>query len=628
MMADYDEDELWNMLMPPKKVCSDLTPLSQHAHDSVNLSTLQPQLNSPAVGQNQPDHFSEAEHAPLHSQLSPELLQEIENATAAYLALENKDNSEYCSSSSEFEVDDDSSESSDDLSASEHDDVDTNDPPLPYVVPNLSVQHINKPSIAGKDVQQPILRSPPPSPPKSAPVQAAITNYFGITLNNGSTAKTTSITLPNAPALAPNRRALNSSMPSAAVAAAAPSRTPPKASNTTESHDTDLDPWSRKPPPVRDNCPFYKRIAGTTFIVDDFRYAYIMPKTKSFFLSHFHSDHYAGINQKFDRGTIYCSTITASLLINYLRVPAQYVCAIEFRTPTIIEGVEVTLYDANHCPGAAVLLFHFPGDSAVHLHTGDFRYDADCPDHKELVTTLRGKIGNLYLDTTYCDPQYTFPHQQVVISRVLDLLAPYAKDPKTLFVFGTYTIGKERMWLACAERFQLSFHVKSAKLRVLKCLEMDHILREMASADEAEARIHILPLGDLSLKKLEAYLDERALRYSRIIAVRPTGWTYATAPSKTPNNLITNYALSSSSKSATSKKTPKASTQGFVTHSSRKGAITLHSAPYSEHSSFNELCSFVRTLQPRWIIPTVNNRSREAVSNMVTLLRNSPASNM
>ena len=45
---------------------------------------------------------------------------------------------------------------------------------------------------------------------------------------------------------------------------------------------------------------------------------------------------------------------------------------VELNTPIIVEGVRITYMDANHCPGAAMILFEVPGKRPV-LHTGDCR---------------------------------------------------------------------------------------------------------------------------------------------------------------------------------------------------------------------------------------------------------------
>ena len=71
-----------------------------------------------------------------------------------------------------------------------------------------------------------------------------------------------------------------------------------KTSKTTKitSSETKTPKKSQKP------MPHFKRVEGTPFIVDGFRHQ--SEEFKSYFLSHFHSDHYMGLTKTFKAGTI------------------------------------------------------------------------------------------------------------------------------------------------------------------------------------------------------------------------------------------------------------------------------------------------------------------------------------
>lgn len=128
---------------------------------------------------------------------------------------------------------------------------------------------------------------------------------------------------------------------------------------------------------------------------------------------------------------VYCSEITARLVMQQLRVPASSIVALPMNTPCNVQGVEVTLVEANHCPGAVLFVFSLPnGDIrkrrkpvwssstfvtpiaiSIHradvllgilsdLHTGDFRANREMEAYPALVGR---KIHTLFLDTTYCN---------------------------------------------------------------------------------------------------------------------------------------------------------------------------------------------------------------------------------
>jgi DNA cross-link repair 1A protein len=158
-----------------------------------------------------------------------------------------------------------------------------------------------------------------------------------------------------------------------------------------------------------------------------------------------------------------CTKVTANLLASVLSVKPQYIKALPMNEPVLVEGTTVTLVDANHCPGAACLIFQAP-NGKVSLHCGDFRYDAELDDHK-YFSQLPMIIDSLFIDTTYCDPKYTFPSQRFVVAKTLEIMEREAiNDPRTLIAVGSYTIGKERVYLAAAEKFNCKVFVSTYKV--------------------------------------------------------------------------------------------------------------------------------------------------------------------
>ncbi|XP_048407341.2 DNA cross-link repair 1A protein isoform X1 [Stegostoma tigrinum] len=321
-------------------------------------------------------------------------------------------------------------------------------------------------------------------------------------------------------------------------------------------------------------CPFYKKIPGTNFTVDAFQYGDIQGCT-AYFLTHFHSDHYGGLTKNF-KCPIYCSTITSNLVISKLKVQAQYVTSLPMNTECVVDGIKVVLLDANHCPGAVMLLFQLPNGKTL-LHTGDFRANTSM----ERYTHLMGqKIDTLYLDTTYCSPEYTFPSQQETIQFVANVaFETIMMHPRTLIVCGTYSIGKERVFLAIAEVLGCKVCITRNKLEILQCLDSDRI-NSTITMDWENSQLHLLPMMQVTFKGLQAHMNKFPGKYDQIVAFKPTGWAH--------------------------------SGLGGTMHNIRprvQGKFTIYGVPYSEHSSYLEMKRFVQWLKPDKIIPTVNNGS-------------------
>jgi len=324
--------------------------------------------------------------------------------------------------------------------------------------------------------------------------------------------------------------------------------------------------------------------------------------------------------------------------------------------PTVVNGVTVTLLDANHCPGSVLFVFDLPNPKRRYLHTGDFRAAPEMSIHPLLRQPLNAPIDILYLDTTYSNPRYTFPPQDIVIREAANLICkevgllsnivavapvvpvvqvakkvnimeswlkkesgntekllsmsiktsqtvkgkqkwqePPEKD-KIVICVGTYLIGKERVFKAIAKAINSKVFVQHSKLQIMACLE-DPELMSMLTSNRYEAQVHLLHMGsNMSPESLQEYLDTLSPSFTRLIAIRPTGWTFTGTKKYTPADSGATDTLPAVEPTPTTLE---------LRPSFTSPTIKIYPVPYSEHSSFNELAGFVRSLDIRKIIPTV-----------------------
>eukprot|EP00803_Ostreobium_quekettii_P008788 evm.model.scf_1474EXC.2 EVM.evm.TU.scf_1474EXC.2 scf_1474EXC:16266-31624(-) len=343
--------------------------------------------------------------------------------------------------------------------------------------------------------------------------------------------------------------------------------------------------------------PASKVIPGTGFLVDGFRHA--GPSVRAYFLSHAHSDHYTGLSETWSQGSIYCSEVTGRLVVHMLGVNPKYIHALPMDIPRNVEGVEVILVDANHCPGAVQFLFRLP-DGRRYVHCGDMRYCPEMLMHPHLKRCIGARA--LFLDTTYCNPKYTFPPQKESIDYVATQIAGLLKAEaegghKCAFLISTYGIGKERILLEVHRRCGVRISVTDRKYGVLQCLEWENeSFSDIFTVCAEQTPVRVVRwnfLGDVwpffkpNFVNMEAYRAEAGV--DKVVGFVPTGWTY-------------------DSKRAS-----------FDVR--RKGACEVHLVPYSEHSSYSELREFVRGMKPREVIPTVVNDKDTNGRKQAVLLR-------
>jgi DNA cross-link repair 1A protein len=420
---------------------------------------------------------------------------------------------------------------------------------------------------------------------------------------------------------------------------------------------------ARGKPAYERTCPFYKIMPGYSITVDAFRYGAV-EGCQAYFLSHFHSDHYIGLTKTWEHGPIFCSKVTANLVIQQLRVDKKWVVPLEFEEQAEVPntgGVKVTMISANHCPGSSLFLFEKqlslkgrPPKLHRILHCGDFRACRAHLEHPLLKPTVtdaitresrQQKIDVCYLDTTYLNPKYAFPQQDKVITACADmcvkmnLSTPHdaldavrgeakiksfmtsststasttttniARKPRLLVVVGTYSIGKERICIGIARALKSKIFAPPAKMRICNCLE-DPDLESMLTSDPREAQVHMTPLFEIRGETLDEYLTVHADAFTHAVGFRPTGWTYRPPGTRFVESPSVATVLRGSS---------WASPFGISDLVPQRGSTkrsTTFGVPYSEHSSFKELTMFCCALRIDKVVPTVNVGSAKSRERM------------
>lgn len=138
----------------------------------------------------------------------------------------------------------------------------------------------------------------------------------------------------------------------------------------------------------------------------------------TYILTHCHADHMTGL-KTWHGSSLYCSQMTAKILakrgLGSISKPTNQVFDIIDRTSKI---VRITFIDANHCPGAVMVVIEDPEDGNF-VHTGDFRM-CDAIRHNDTLRRLAGKVQHLFLDATFNVPW--LPSKEASIDMLMELI--------------------------------------------------------------------------------------------------------------------------------------------------------------------------------------------------------------
>lgn len=376
-----------------------------------------------------------------------------------------------------------------------------------------------------------------------------------------------------------------------------------------------------------EEVPYYRRVPNTKFVVDFFVHK-VIDCTNSF-LTHFHSDHYYGLKKSYNLN-IYCSETTSNLIHTVMKIDRKYLIPLEIQQIYEIERTRVMCYEANHCPGAVGFIFCV--NTQIFLHTGDFRFN------KNVHFNLNDLIGKFNLDSkdfydiVFCDNTYEnyqdfdtqFTVIRSVITEMIKTMFPINKlaPIPTKFIFFSYFIGKEKLFLSVAYFFQMKVNLQPKKYKALECLseyskrilnnsikefciELDQNLNittrinisnsksfrkydilngskklkknplELICINNDDSIIDVLPFNYITRIKINELYGNK--KYKKIIIICGTGW---------------------------SKKKRYFHFQK-INGTIIKNGIEILQYPYSEHSSSTELIEFRKFIKTNKIIPTV-----------------------
>lgn len=283
-----------------------------------------------------------------------------------------------------------------------------------------------------------------------------------------------------------------------------------------------------------------------------------------------------------------------------LGISSLFVYPLAVSQPILIDGCQVALVDANHCPGAVQFLFKIPGLGGKFerfVHTGDFRFY----EQMKLERCLGEFVGSeaVFLDTTYCNPKFVFPSQNESIDYIVDVIERIGLENKglmksVLFLVATYVIGKERILLEISRRCNCKIHVDGRKMSVLRVLGYGD--GGVFTEDASKSDVHVVgwnvlgetwPYFKPNFVNMKAIMIER--EYSKVVGFVPTGWTYEVKRNK--------FAVRT------------------------KDSFEIHLVPYSEHSNYDELREYVKFLKPKRVIPTVGSDMEKLDSKHANAMR-------
>ncbi len=367
-------------------------------------------------------------------------------------------------------------------------------------------------------------------------------------------------------------------------------------------------------------------LISASVVVDGFKTcsSLLTDVAKSWILTHYHADHYTGLKRGHAgrsqvSGTIHCTKVTKALLdrVHFADTgaapPHNPVVSHDYGAPFCLDGMTFVFRPAHHCPGAAIVLYRdkMKDNQGWNVHCGDMRYDAKS---FKLYPEFQNPVNTVFLDSTYgSNSSHTFMPQSEAIATIASSVSEHLKAQNTLILLGCYNIGKEKLLHAASLESRRKLYCPDRKRIMLQAIadagELD--LTSIMTSDPTSTPLHVVPislLGEMfpyyipAYRSVADYAHSHGL-YENVVAFLPTGHAGTT-----------NWNKKNAISTKTVPRVMRAEVEGtLATAVDPKDTITVtvRLVPYSEHSTYTELCDFLNLIKPARIVPTVYSSSSE-----------------
>lgn len=178
--------------------------------------------------------------------------------------------------------------------------------------------------------------------------------------------------------------------------------------------------------------------------LDQFYYTKMKPESR-YYLSHFHEDHVAGLNESWDHAAIYVTRVTAELMKLRYGSNSPVCSVLQVCRPYKWykhgkEGTEVACVPAGHCAGSCMWLFVLPNGSTA-VYTGDYRPYPGLYRWKGWSRVVPTSL--LLFDSSFHNPRVIMPSLQQGIDG-LEQLHQLIRRPQRMVVLA-HTGGTEQL---------------------------------------------------------------------------------------------------------------------------------------------------------------------------------------